>query len=135
MGAKVRWGILSTANIGRRVIPAIHASVNGEVVAVCSRSLERAQEFAHEQNIPKAYGSYEALLADENIDAIYNPLPNSLHAVNGASNAPKPVKPHFARNHLPAMPTKHRLSSTHSSCMIFFSRKPSCIAFILSMPR
>ncbi len=80
MSTKVRWGILSTANIGRRVIPAIHASVNGEVAAVCSRSLERAQEFAHEQNIPKAYGSYEALLADENIDAIYNPLPNSLHA-------------------------------------------------------
>lgn len=80
MSDKIRWGILSTANIGRRVIPAIHSSYNGEVAAVCSRSLERAREFAAEQNVPRAYGSYEELLADEAIDAIYNPLPNSMHA-------------------------------------------------------
>ena len=80
MGETVRWGILSTANIGRRVIPAIHASHNGEVAAVCSRSLERAQDFAKEQDIPRAYGSYEELIADGEIDAIYNPLPNSMHA-------------------------------------------------------
>lgn len=80
MSDKVRWGILSTANIGRRVIPAIQASRNGEVAAVCSRSLASAQAFASEQNIPRAYGSYEALLADEGIDAIYLPLPNSMHA-------------------------------------------------------
>ena len=80
MSDKVRWGILSSANIGRRVIPAIHASRNGVVAAVCSRSLERAREFAAEQNIPRAYGSYEELLADNEIDAIYNPLPNSMHA-------------------------------------------------------
>ena len=76
----VRWGVLSTANIGRRVIPAIHASHNGEVAAVCSRSLKRAQAFAAEQSIPRAYGSYEELLADGEIDAIYLPLPNSMHA-------------------------------------------------------
>ena len=80
MGETVRWGILSTANIGRRVIPAIHASHNGEVAAVCSRSLERAQDFAKEQDIPRAYGSYKELIADGEIDAIYNPLPNSMHA-------------------------------------------------------
>lgn len=80
MTDKVRWGILSTANIGRRVIPAIQASHNGEVAAVCSRSLERAQAFAAEQGIPRALGSYEALIADDEIDAIYNPLPNSMHA-------------------------------------------------------
>ena len=80
MGETVRWGILSTANIGRRVIPAIHASHNGEVATVCSRSLERAQDFAKEQDIPRAYGSYEELIADGEIDAIYNPLPNSMHA-------------------------------------------------------
>ena len=80
MTDKVRWGILSTANIGRRVIPAIHASSNGVVAAVCSRSLERAQAFAAEQDIPRALGSYEALIADTEIDAIYNPLPNSMHA-------------------------------------------------------
>ena len=80
MSDRVRWGILSSANIGRRVIPAIHASRNGEVAAVCSRSTERAEAFAAELNIPRAYGSYEALLADDEIDAIYIPLPNSMHA-------------------------------------------------------
>lgn len=80
MSERVRWGILSTANIGRRVIPAIHASRNGEVEAVCSRDLERARAFADEQKIPRAYGSYEELLADKEIDAIYLPLPNSMHA-------------------------------------------------------
>ena len=80
MSAIVRWGILSTANIGRRVIPAMHASNNGEGVAVCSRSLQSAQRFAQEQNIPAAHGSYEELIADSNVDAIYIPLPNSLHA-------------------------------------------------------
>ncbi len=80
MADKVRWGILSTARIGRRVIPAIHASRNGEVAAVCSRSLERAQAWAAEHGIPRTYGSYEELFEDGGIDAIYNPLPNSMHA-------------------------------------------------------
>ena len=81
MTDKIRWGIISTANIGRKkVIPAIKASSNGEVVAVASRSIESAQKFAQEEGIPTAYGSYEELIADPNIDAIYNPLPNSLHA-------------------------------------------------------
>lgn len=78
---KIRWGILSTANIGRRrVIPAMQLTHNGEVAAVASRNLEQAQAFARELNIPKAYGSYEELINDPDIDAIYNPLPNSLHA-------------------------------------------------------
>ncbi len=80
MTDKIRWGILSTANIARRVIPAIHASHNGEVMAVASRSLESAQAYAKEQNIPNAYGTYEELINDSNIDAIYIPLPNRLHA-------------------------------------------------------
>ncbi len=80
MSEKIRWGILSTANIGRRVIPAIHAAHNSEVLAVGSRSLAAARAFAAEQNIPRAYGSYEDLLADSALDAIYLPLPNSMHA-------------------------------------------------------
>jgi predicted dehydrogenase len=80
MTDKIRWGVLSTARIGRRVIPAIQASQNGEVAAVASRSLERAQTWAAAYNIPRAYGSYEALFEDGEIDAIYNPLPNSMHA-------------------------------------------------------
>ena len=76
----IRWGILSTANIGRgRVIPAIHNSRNGEVTAVASRSSEKAQLFASQTNIPRAYGSYEELIDDPNVDAIYVALPNSLH--------------------------------------------------------
>ena len=81
MSDQIRWGILSTAKIGReKVIPAIHKSRNGVVAAVASRDLERARAFADETGIPTAYGSYEELLADPNIDAIYNPLPNSGHA-------------------------------------------------------
>jgi len=78
---KVRWGILSTAKIGvGRVIPAIQQSRNSVVAAIASRSLARAQAAARALDIPRAHGSYEALLADPEIDAIYNPLPNSLHA-------------------------------------------------------
>jgi len=77
---KVRWGILSTANIGRkRVVPAMQLASNGVVTAVASRDQSKAQAFADELGIPKAYGSYEELIADPDIDAIYNPLPNSLH--------------------------------------------------------
>jgi predicted dehydrogenase len=78
---KIRWGILGAANIAlRRFVPAMQAARNGEVMAVASRTLEKAQTFADERNIPKAYGSYEELIADPEIDAIYNPLPNSEHA-------------------------------------------------------
>jgi len=77
---KLRWGVLSTANIGRRaVIPAIQRSGNGQVLAVASRDGETARAFAAELGIPQAYGSYEALLALEEVDAVYVPLPNSLH--------------------------------------------------------
>ena len=77
---KVRWGILSTANIGmKKVTPGIMKSAHSEVVAIASRDLSRARAAADELGIPKAYGSYEALLADPDIDAIYNPLPNHLH--------------------------------------------------------
>lgn len=80
MDKKVKWGILSTAKIGReKVIPALQKAENCEVVAIASRNLEQAQKTADSLNIPKAYASYEALLADPEIDAIYNPLPNHLH--------------------------------------------------------
>ena len=76
----IKWGILSTAKIGQNhVIPAIQAGSNCEVAAIASRSIEQAQQVAQELSIPKAYGSYEELLADDDIQAIYNPLPNHLH--------------------------------------------------------
>jgi predicted dehydrogenase len=77
---KMRWGILSTANIARAaVIPAIRASRNGDVRAVASRNRERAYAFASDLGIPQSYGSYEALLEAEDVDAVYIGLPNSLH--------------------------------------------------------
>lgn len=81
MAEQIRWGILSTARIGEnRVIPAIKASKNGRVVAVASRTHERAAAFAANNDIPAAYGSYDELIAAPDVDAIYNPLPNSQHA-------------------------------------------------------
>jgi predicted dehydrogenase len=81
MSKKVRWGVLSTAKIGlEQVIPALKNSQLADVVAIASRDPNRAKDVAVEFGIPKAYGSYEALLADPGIDAIYNPLPNHLHA-------------------------------------------------------
>lgn len=80
MTDKVRWGVLSTADIGiGQVIPAMQQGTYCEIIGIASRSLEKAQAAAAQLGIPKAYGSYEALLADPNIDAIYNPLPNQLH--------------------------------------------------------
>jgi predicted dehydrogenase len=77
---KLRWGILGTAKIARlKVVPAIQRSAHSEVVAVGSRSLEKARNFARELGIPKVYGSYAELLGDADIDVIYNPLPNDQH--------------------------------------------------------
>src|SRR5712691_256661 len=77
---KVRWGVLSTADIAtKQVIPAMQQGTYCEIVAIASRSLEKARAAAAQLGIPKAYGSYEELLADPEIDAIYNPLPNHLH--------------------------------------------------------
>jgi predicted dehydrogenase len=81
MSRKVRWGVLGAASIAkRRIIPAMQQGTATEITAIASRHLERAQAAAKEFNIPKAYGSYEEMLADPEIDAIYNPLPNHLHA-------------------------------------------------------
>lgn len=77
---EVRWGVLSTARIGRNAVtPAIQKSHNGRVQAVASRSMENARAYASELDIPRAHGSYEALLADSEIDVVYVPLPNALH--------------------------------------------------------
>lgn len=80
MTKKVRWGILSTANIGTsKVIPAIQNSNRNIVIAIASRDYAKAKNAAHDLNINKYYDSYEALLSDPDVDAIYNPLPNKLH--------------------------------------------------------
>ncbi len=80
MSRKIRWGILSTAKIGwQKVIPAMQRGQDCEIVAIASRDQNSANQWAQKLGIPIAYGSYEALLADPQIEAIYNPLPNDLH--------------------------------------------------------
>src|SRR5271154_5890967 len=80
MPKKVRWGVLSTAKIAvKKVIPAMQKGACSEVIAIASRDRGRAEQLAHELGIAKAYGSYEELLADPEVEAIYNPLPNHLH--------------------------------------------------------
>jgi predicted dehydrogenase len=80
MSTKVRWGVLSTAAIGlKKVLPAMQRGQYSTIAAIASRDKARAQQAAAALGIPRAYGSYEELLADPEIDAIYNPLPNHLH--------------------------------------------------------
>lgn len=80
VAGKLRWGIVGCAGIAiRSVIPGIQQSSRGEVVAIASRDEEKAKQTAEKLGIPKAYGSYEALVADGDIDAVYIPLPNHLH--------------------------------------------------------
>lgn len=77
---KVRWGQISTADIGlKKVLPGMKSSEHAELVGICSRNLAAAQAAAAALGIPKAYGSYEEMLADPEIEAVYNPLPNHLH--------------------------------------------------------
>ena len=78
--SRLRWGILSTANIARtKVVPGMQKAERCDVVAVGSRDVADARAFAHELGLPRAHGSYEALLADPDVDAVYIPLPNHLH--------------------------------------------------------
>ncbi len=80
MDKKIRWGVLGVANIAvKKVIPGMQKSAHCDIVAIASRDGERAKTAAARLGIPKAYASYEELLADPDIDAIYNPLPNHLH--------------------------------------------------------
>ena len=76
----INWGILSTANIGRKAVaPAIKAAGNGQLLAVASRDLAAAEAYALELGVERAYGSYQELLEDAEVNAVYLPLPNSLH--------------------------------------------------------
>ena len=79
MADAVKWGIISTADINRKVIPGAHASPKVDLVGVASRDELRADEYAKEWEIERAYGSYEALLADREVEAVYISLPNTMH--------------------------------------------------------
>jgi len=91
---ELRWGVISTADIGRKkVVPAMQRAARTRIAAIASRDLDRAREYASELSIPTVYGTYEELLADPNIDAVYIPLPNHMHAewVIAAARAKKHV--------------------------------------------
>ena len=77
---RIRWGILSTANIATKVARAIHLAEDADLIAVASRTKERAAAWGREHRVSTTYGTYDALLADDSLDAIYIPLPPSLHA-------------------------------------------------------
>jgi len=79
--SSLNWGILGTARINRELITPLRASKRNKLIAIASRDDDRAKSYAREWDIPKAYGSYEALLSDPDVDVIYNPLPNSMHAL------------------------------------------------------
>src|SRR6202030_2365545 len=80
MNKKVAWGVLGAANIAaKKVLPAMQRGEWCQIAAIASRDLQKAEQAAKELGIEKAYGSYEALLGDPEIEAIYNPLPNHLH--------------------------------------------------------
>src|SRR5687768_223580 len=76
---RLRWGILGTGNIANQFAAGVAASRRGSVVAVGSRSRESAEAFARPREIAAAHGSYDELLRDPNVDAVYNSLPNSMH--------------------------------------------------------
>ena len=76
----LRWDFLSTARINRALIPPLRASPRNRLEAVASRDPARAEAYGREWEIPRAFGSYETMLADPETDVLYNPLPNSLHA-------------------------------------------------------
>ncbi len=80
MEQRLNWGLLSTAKINKALIKPLRASKRTRLLAVASRSISSAESYAREWDIPRAHGSYEALLADPEIDVIYNSLPNHLHA-------------------------------------------------------
>ncbi|HEX5807021.1 MAG TPA: Gfo/Idh/MocA family oxidoreductase, partial [Anaerolineales bacterium] len=80
MDKKLNWGLLSTARINRALITPLRASKRNQLLAVASRTQESADAYAREKKIPRAHGSYDALLADPEIDVVYISLPNHLHA-------------------------------------------------------
>ena len=77
---KIRWGLLSTANINRALIPAIRNSSRGKLAAVASRDIKKAQKYARKWDIPIAFGDYQEMLDSGEVDVVYNSLPNHLHA-------------------------------------------------------
>ncbi len=126
MPNKIRWGLLSTANINDALIDPIRQAARSELVAVASRDASKARAYADDKGIPKAHGSYEALLADADVDVVYISLPNALHcewtvkAAQAASMSSSRSPPRHARRTRPherrsLHRRRHRLRGLHVS--------------------
>jgi hypothetical protein len=105
----VRWGILGTGNINRKLVAGARQSPRSEIVAVGSRTIERARAHAAELAIPRAHGSYGDLLADPDVEAVYISLPNSLH------HPSRPANTSCARSRTPAARPRWTRRSTSPS--------------------
>jgi hypothetical protein len=129
MQAKIRWGVLGTANIAiKRFIPGVRASSNGVVSAIAARERVRAEAIATQLEIPHAYGSYDALLADPEIDAIYIPLPNAMHA-EWPRDAGSPCSARSRSRSTRSKRSTPPMNVRASVCRLW---KRSCIGFIRS---
>ena len=105
---KIKWGILGCANIARKaVIPGILGADNSELYAVASRSKEKAADFAEEFGAAVYYDDYDKLLADEEIEAVYIPLPNGCIR-NGPLRQQKQAKIFYVKNHFPVKAKKRQ---------------------------
>ena len=100
MKKTLNWGLLGTARINRALIPPLNTSKRNKLLAVASRDAKRAETYAKKHKIPRHYGSYEAMLADPEIDVIYNPLP-TIFTRNGVFARPKLVNMSSAKNPWP----------------------------------
>ncbi len=123
----LRWGILGTARINRRVIPAMRLARRSEVAAVASRDRARAESYAAEWNIPRAVAGYQTLLDDSSIDAVYIPLPNTDH-VPWTLAAVAPASTCSVRSRSRSKPLTSIGSPSRPSPPASSSRKASCIA-------
>ena len=94
MSQILRWALLSTANINKALLGPLRQSARSELAAVASRDAGRAAAYAAQHAIPRAYGSYEDLLADPEIDAVYLSLPNGLHAALSLIHISEPTRPY-----------------------------------------
>ena len=122
----IRLGIVSTAHINRLVIPGAQASDKVELIAVASREQSRAEEYARQWGIERAYGSYETLLEDSDIDAVYISLPNTMHCEWSIRARRGGQARHLREAASAGTPTKSSRPSTRPSAAAACSRRRSC---------
>lgn len=135
MAQKLRWGIMGCAQIATNsVMPAIQESESGIIAAVASRGLEKSSAVAAEFGIEKAYGSYEELLADQDIDAVYIPL-RIIFTGNGSSALRKLASMCSVRSLLRLTVLRRQRWWKHAGRPVFIWLRPTCTGIIRGLPR